>query len=354
MHATVSIARLTAAALAVAATFAGTASAVPRAFTLDVDGGALSLGPAPLPIPSGVKVTGSVDDNGVVTVPAAGLTFPSITEPGMFAGTISAAGDGTGTFNDATGGMTLNLPLRIDIDDVPGGGDKFPDDCAIGATGAPVRLALKTFGDPVPLTPEGATLRGAPFKRETGTIALTDPAPQLPAADNCGGTLATFLALKWAIGLTGRLAIPAKAAPPAPINPGTPPTGGTPQPPAPALPPNTAPSTLEKLSRLVLTAPAKQRGVKAVLGVDVDQPAQAVLTASVKIAGVKKATKLAAVRRTLKTGRASVAVSFPSSLRRKAQRALRAGKRVVVTVTVTATDASGTRLTRSRQIRLTR
>jgi hypothetical protein len=358
-----SIARLTAAVLAASAIFAGAASAAPRSFTLDFSGGALGVDELALPITDQVTVTGSVDDNGVVSVPAAGLTFPVIHQPGLFDATITAVGDGTGTFNDATGGMLLNLPLRIGIAD-NGSGDKFPDGCAMGSAATPIRLALKTYGPSVALDELGATLSGSPFNRATGAIALTDGAPELPLTDNCGGGLSAFLAMDWTIGLLGKLTIPEKAAPPATNNGGggggqTPaPSGGTApaaQAPAPPAAKATAPSTTKKLSKLLLTAPDKQKGIKSggtVLGIEVDQPAKAVLSASVKIG--TKTTKLAAISRTLKTGRASVAVSFPSALRTTVQRALRARKSVVVTISVTATDAAGTRLTRSRQIRLTR
>lgn len=367
MHPHATLMRLTAAALAASAIFAGAADAAPRDFTLDLSEGALAIESIGNSLTERVTIAGSVDDGGAVTVRAAGMTFPRITTE-EFAAQIVPLADATGVFDDATGLMTLNTRLRLELSSVPGGNLTIPQGCAVGNAADPIRVALKTTGGTV--AGKTGSITGAAFSRAAGgAIALTDAALVPPAQGEpaCGGIADYVLALRLGLGLKGKLSIPEKQAPP--VNggggggttPGTqvpatqPPSTSTvpTPPPAPVL--SGAPSLARKLTKLTLTAPAQQKGLKSggtVLGVEVDQPATAVLNATVKVGG--KTTKLAALRRTLQTGRASVAVSFPAALRRQVQRALKSRKSVAVTIAVTATDTSGTKLTRSRQIRLTR
>jgi hypothetical protein len=357
MHGTTTRLRLAAAALAASALFAAgadAATAAPRDFRFDVTGGALSLSGLPIAVPAGGAVAGTVGDDGTISVPANGVTFAPIPLAG-FTAALQPTAPGTGTFDDATGATLLQLPLRIAVS-----GAGVPAGCGIGTAAAPIRLALRTAGS---FTTPAGTTAGSPLNWATGAITLVDTAPALPASDDCAGNFNSFLASTWALGLAGKLTIPAKAAPQdggtqTPAGGGAAPAGPAGPAPAAKTPTATAaPSQTRKLSKLVLSGPARQRGLKhggTALTIELDQAASVTVSASVTLPGAKKRTKLAAIRRSLKTGRTSVAVTFPTALRRKAQRALRARKSVVVSVTVTATDASGARLTRSRRIRLTR
>jgi hypothetical protein len=355
-------------AIAAALLLAAPAAAAPRDFKIDLKGGAINVGKdadaLPFPVPAGGTVSGTVADDGKVAVPAAGFAFPEVNALNIAKLRLLATGAGTGTFDDATGAMTLDIPVRLAVAGVPEAAD-----CTIGTADAPIRLSFSTAktSHAIAKHPDHPVIAGKPFDRATGAIRLVDNTFAPPAPTDCGslGTVIGGLDLTSgnnSLGLAGLMTIPELPKAEQPRN--ETPAPVVTQPGAPATTPvvrQTAPSAMVSPNPptarlLAFKGSTRQRGLKsggAVFAFDLPSRAALTVRPKVKLPGAK-AVSLKAFRRSLKAGRASVAVKLPTALRRKAQRALRSGKSVVVTITVQGTDATGATVSGTRTLRISR
>jgi hypothetical protein len=146
-----------------------------------VTDGALSIGEQPFDLqdcPGGVPpegaecvaFTGSVDGDGNVVIPAAGIVFPAIefeAAPGVIVSVvIEPTGDGTGTLIPATGEATLEFGINITVPELS---------CSIG----PIEISATTGSS--------GTETGIAYDQLTGEFTLVDGLFALPSAPDCGG-----------------------------------------------------------------------------------------------------------------------------------------------------------------------
>jgi hypothetical protein len=142
--------------------------------------------------------TGSVDENGNVSVPAANITFPPL--PGsadintviLGVQTMTLSGsivphDATGTIDPASGAAALTVPAHGTVTVTPPGGLGFGAvTCTLGSQAAPFPLALTTG--------TSGALTGTPYNQGDGTVSLVNGTFSIPAP-SCTGDAVLVTAL---------------------------------------------------------------------------------------------------------------------------------------------------------------
>lgn len=119
-----------------------------------------------------IKVDGSVDGAGTISVPTGGVHFPTTqqTSSGVTVTvSISNASPATGTIDTATGAATITMPLTINIAGIPFGGG-----CHVGPFTVP--LTTGTSG----------ALTGTPYDQATGSLRLVAAGVTVPGSSGCG------------------------------------------------------------------------------------------------------------------------------------------------------------------------
>jgi hypothetical protein len=162
------------------------ASAATVPFNASLNEGKLTLGAgtvindqALVPAGSAITIAGSLDTTtGAVTVPVDGLTFPvSPFTVGPLSGTLAstATAPATGTFNPATGALTMDLQFTTVVNIT-----SPASTCTI----TPINFSLTTgTGNPL-----GKYPAGSPLNATTGAVSLVGYQPAIPASTpNAGG-----------------------------------------------------------------------------------------------------------------------------------------------------------------------
>jgi len=190
----VSLASLVVSALALADTVDN-----PGDFNLSFDDGVLKIGNLdPVSQISQLTIAGSVDGDGNVTIPAAGIVVPDFDVPspvGPVTVRFVALDDATGTLNPLTGEATATLSMRIRLIHT-----LLPDTCGIG----PINATLTTNQD--------GDFMGVAYSMDDGTATYVNGTFEVPASDGCGffgGTVDSLVGLpspagnNWVDGLHG-------------------------------------------------------------------------------------------------------------------------------------------------------
>ena len=138
-----------------------------------------------------VSITGTINANGVITIPAANIVFPvgymPIVNPfdgytDVVSTTIIPTADATGTLDPLTGDAVINLAFRVRIGGTVSG-NAISSNCSVGSAAAPIRLNLITGTKPAIGT--SSALTGSRYNATTGTAVLVENAFAVPAATNC-------------------------------------------------------------------------------------------------------------------------------------------------------------------------
>lgn len=292
------------------------------ALTLGFNDGELGVGTLNLPFgENGVAITiaGRVGSDGTFTVPKAGFTMTPLSLQGIFQATLALQEDAVGTYDRATGAITLRARLGLSV-----AGGPAPAGCGLGISGTPIVVDLTTG--------RSGDLSGSPIGT-TGDVTLVSKSFAVPASTSCGAldsTLNSLANLPSAAGanklvLRGRLG---SAAPPAPV----------------AAKPSTAASTstpkaAKKVSILALKSQKALRdGFK--LTATPSENGTLKLTTSIKVAGAKKAVKLAAKSVKLRKGKPAIIRLKATSKQLKALKAaLKKKRRIDATITAVFTGA---------------
>src|SRR4051812_9801186 len=196
------------AALLVGAPAAGAATVGnPGAFDATFTGGQLSVfaGSASVPITaaSPVSVAGTIDENGNITIPAGGLSFPNFHAepiPGTTVDVQLVSDGASGTLNPTTGAAAITARTHI-IATIAG---LINDTCRVGTPAAPVELPL-TSGT-------SGAVTGVPYSPSDGSATLVSSFTlgsidcDNPANDPANNvTVASLAGLANELTLSGRL-----------------------------------------------------------------------------------------------------------------------------------------------------
>ena len=129
-----------------------------------------------------IQLTGSIDADGNITVPAAGVSFPKTYVYSSVGGAldinIRAIGDATGTLDPASGASTLDVPIELQV---------FQSFFGIDCTTSPINIGLST--DPSAAVNAGPkTVTPVPYSTADGTVTVTGNTFEVPAATVTPGT----------------------------------------------------------------------------------------------------------------------------------------------------------------------
>ena len=132
-----------------------------------------------------VSITGTIDDNGVVTIPTTGVVFPPAYVAINFNGLwivkaeVLATAPATGTINPLTGAAVLDVKARIKLSGNVG--NQLASTCSIGTVANPVTLNLIT-GRKEAVPGGNGAITGSPYNSVTGNALLVDNAFAVPGA----------------------------------------------------------------------------------------------------------------------------------------------------------------------------
>ena len=138
-----------------------------------------------------VTISGSINANGVISIPAANIVFPigyiPIRNPfdgytDIVTTTIIPTADATGTLDPLTGDAVINLAFRVRIGGTVSG-NAISSNCTIGTAASPIRLNLITGTKPA--IGQNNALTGSRYNATTGTAVLVENAFAVPAATSC-------------------------------------------------------------------------------------------------------------------------------------------------------------------------
>jgi hypothetical protein len=134
-----------------------------------------------------VQITGTIDKNGVVTIPTTGFQFPPAYVAINFNGVwivkaeVLATAPATGTLDPLTGAVALDVRARIKLSGNVG--NQLASTCSIGTVASPVTLNLIT-GRKEAIGTNGA-ITGSPYNTATGRALLVDNAFAVPGSSGC-------------------------------------------------------------------------------------------------------------------------------------------------------------------------
>jgi hypothetical protein len=145
----------------------------PGPFNLTFDSGILKIGQLnPMAIDQ-LTIAGSVDGDGSVTIPMAGIALPDFTLTGTPIGDVIIRfvplADGTGSLNPLTGDAVAAISFRVRLINT-----FLPAGCAID----PINAALTTGTD--------GALTGVPYSPDDGTATFVNNTFAVPRTSNCG------------------------------------------------------------------------------------------------------------------------------------------------------------------------
>lgn len=148
-------------------------------FNLEVD---------PLDPTSTITLNGSVDQNGVITIPQSSQEFPTFTlEDIAVVGDvdikINSVGTIVGSVNPYTGATFVPVRLWIKVNS---SSSLIGSGCALASASNPLVIDLTSgTSTPVPAS-AGPAITGVPYNAETGLVTLVDGKVAAPASNGCG------------------------------------------------------------------------------------------------------------------------------------------------------------------------
>ena len=138
-----------------------------------------------------VTISGSINANGVISIPQANIVFPvgyiPIRNPfdgytDVVTTTITPTSDATGTLDPLTGDAVINLAFRVRIGGTVSG-NAISSNCTIGTVANPIRLNLITGTKPA--IGQNNALTGSRYNATAGTAVLVENAFAVPPASSC-------------------------------------------------------------------------------------------------------------------------------------------------------------------------